>query len=54
MNPIYRQKGLVEFIDIARNWANNQGMDFMRTFHNNPKCFYKHNQVGNTFNDYYS
>ena len=54
MNPIYRQKGLAEFIDITRNGASNQGMDFIRTFHSNPKCFYKHNEVGNTFNDCYS
>ena len=51
MNPIYRQKGLAEFIDITRNGASNPGIDFMRTYYNNPKCFFKYNEACSTFND---
>ena len=53
MNPIYRQKGLAEFIDITRNGASNPGKDFMRTYYNNPRCFYKQDEACNTFNDCY-
>ena len=51
MNPIYRQKGLAEFIDITRNGANNPGRDFIRTYYSNPKCFFKLDEACNTFND---
>ena len=51
MNPIYRQKGLAEFIDITRNGASNPGIDFMRTFYNNPKCFYRYDETCSTYND---
>ena len=51
MNPIYRQKGLAEFIDITRNGANNPGRDFIRTYYSNPKCFFKQDETCNTFND---
>jgi hypothetical protein len=53
MNPIYRQKGLAEFIDITRNGASNPGRDFMRTYYNNPRCFFKQNEACNTFSDCY-
>ena len=51
MNPIYRQKGLAEFIDITRNGASNPGKDFIRTYYSNPKCFFKQDEACNTFND---
>ena len=53
MNPIYRQKGLAEFIDITRNGASNPGKDFRRTFYNNPKCFFKQDEACNTFYNSY-
>ena len=51
MNPIYRQKGIAEFIDITKNGASNPGIDFTKTFYNNPKCFFKQNEACNTFYD---
>ena len=48
MNPIFKQKGLTEFIDMTRNGASNMGKDYMNTFNNNPKCFYKNNDIGTT------
>ena len=53
MNPIYRQKGLSEFIDITRNGGNNTGKDFINCYNNNPKCFCKHNEVCASFYNSY-
>ena len=50
-NPIYRQKGISEFIDITRNGGNNPGVDFINTFNRNPKCFFKQNEVCSDFYD---
>ena len=53
MNPIYRQKGLSEFIDITRNGGNNSGKDFINCYNNNPKCFCKNNEVcASLYNSY--
>ena len=51
MNPIYRQKGLAEFIDITRNGSSNPGKDFMRTYYNNPKCFFRYDEACSSYND---
>ena len=53
MNPIYRQKGLAEFIDITRNGGNNTGKDFINCYNNNPKCFCKNNEVCASFYNSY-
>ena len=53
MNPIYRQKGLSEFIDITRNGGNNTGKDFINCYNNNPKCFCKNNEVCSSFYNSY-
>ena len=53
MNPIYRQKGLSEFIDITRNGGNNTGKDFINCYNNNPKCFCKNNEVCASFYNSY-
>jgi hypothetical protein len=53
MNPIYRQKGIGEFIDITRNGGNNVGKDFLGFYNRNDKCFRKNNEVGATFYDSY-
>jgi hypothetical protein len=53
MNPIYRQKGIGEFIDITRNGGNNVGKDFLGFYNRNDKCFSKNNEVGATFYDSY-
>ena len=53
MNPIYRQKGLSEFIDITRNGGNNTGKDFVNCYNNNPKCFCKNNEVCASFYNSY-
>ena len=53
MNPIYRQKGIGEFIDITRNGGNNVGKDFLGFYSRNDKCFRKNNDVGATFYDSY-
>ena len=53
MNPIYRQKGIGEFIDITRNGGNNVGKDFLGFYSRNDKCFRKNNDVGSTFYDSY-
>ena len=51
MNPAYKKKGLTEFIDITRNGASNIGKDYNNIYSNNPKCFYKNNDVCSTFYD---
>ena len=53
MNPIYRQKGIGEFIDITRNGGNNVGKDFLGYYSKNNKCFMKHNEVCADFYDSY-
>ena len=52
-NPIYRQKGISEFIDTTRNGGNNPGVDFINTFNKNPKCFFKQNEICSDFYDSY-
>ena len=54
MNPIYRQKGLGEFIDVTRNGGNNVGKDFLNFYHKNNKCFRKNNEVCATFYNSYN
>ena len=49
MNPTYKQKGLTEYIDMTRNGASNTGQEYMNTYNNNPKCFYKNNNLCTTF-----
>ena len=51
MNPAYKKKGLTEFIDITRNGASNTGKDYINAYINNPKCFFKNNDVCSTFYD---
>ncbi len=53
MNPIYRQKGLGEFIDITRNGGNNTGKDFINCYNKNPRCFCKNNETCSTFYNSY-
>ena len=53
MNPIYRQKGLSEFIDITRNGGNNPGKDFINCYTNNPRCFSKYDETCSTFYNSY-
>ena len=53
MNPIYRQKGLAEFIDITRNGGNNTGKDFISCYNKNPRCFCKKDEVCSTFYNSY-
>ena len=53
MNPIYRQKGIGEFIDITRNGGNNVGKDFLGFYSRNKNCFKKNNEVcANFYNSY--
>ena len=53
MNPIYRQKGIGEFIDVTRNGGNNVGKDFLSYYSRNNKCFRKYNEVcANFYNSY--
>ena len=54
MNPIYRQKGIGEFIDVTRNGGNNVGKDFLAFYHKNNKCFRKNNDVCATFYNSYN
>ena len=54
MNPIYRQKGIGEFIDVTRNGGNNVGKDFLAFYHRNNKCFRKNNDVCATFYNSYN
>ena len=49
MNPKYRQKGLTEFIDITRNGASNIDKDYINSYSNNPKCFFKNDEVCSSF-----
>jgi len=53
MNPLFRQKGLGEFIDITRNGGNNTGKDYIDCFKKNPKCFTKNNETCSTFYNSY-
>ena len=53
MNPIYRQKGLAEFIDITRNGGNNTGKDFIKCYNKNPRCFSKYNETCSSFYNSY-
>ena len=53
MNPIYRQKGIAEFIDVTRNGGNNVGKDFLSFYSRNKKCFRKYNETcSNFYNSY--
>ena len=54
MNPIYRQKGIGEFIDVTRNGGNNVGKDYLAFYHKNNKCFRKSNDVCATFYNSYN
>ena len=54
MNPIYRQKGMGEFIDITRNGGNNTGKDFINCYTKNPRCFYKYDETCSTFYNSYA
>ena len=51
MNPIYKQKGLTEFIDITRNGASNELKNYINAFYKNPKCFYKNNNMCTSYYD---
>lgn len=53
LNPIYRQKGLGEFIDITRNGGNNTGRDFINCYNKNPSCFCKKDETCSTFYNSY-
>ena len=53
MNPLYRQKGLSEFIDITRNGGNNPGKDFIKCYNSNPRCFFKNDETCSTFYNSY-
>ena len=45
MNPIFKQKGLTEFIDITRNGAKNELKNYIDAYNKNPKCFFKNNNM---------
>ena len=45
MNPIFKQKGLSEFIDITRNGAKNELKNYIDAYNKNPKCFFKNNNM---------
>ena len=51
MNPLYKKKGLTEFIDITRNGASNNLKDYNYIYKNNPKCFFKCDEICNNFCD---
>ena len=51
MNPIFKKKGLTEFIDITRNGASNNLKDYSDIYRKNPKCFFKVNETCSTFYD---
>ena len=53
MNPIYRQKGIGEFIDITRNGGNNVGKDFLGFYSRNKNCFKRNNEACATFYNSY-
>ena len=53
MNPIFRQKGLGEFIDITRNGGNNTGKNFIEWYKRDPNCFAKYNETCSSFYDSY-
>lgn len=45
MNPIFKKKGLTEFIELTRNGAINRLKNYVITYNKNPKCFYKNNNM---------
>jgi hypothetical protein len=45
MNPIFKQKGLTEFIDITRNGAKNELKNYIDAYNKNPKFFFKNNNM---------
>ena len=53
INPTYKQKGITEFVDITRNGACNTRKDYINAYNNNPRCFFKNNQIGSSFYDIY-
>ena len=53
LNPIFRQKGLGEFIDITRNGGNNPGRNYIEWYKKYPSCFTKCNETCSTFNNAY-
>ena len=53
INPTYKQKGITEFVDITRNGASNTRKDYINAYNNNPRCFFKNNQIGSSFYDIY-
>lgn len=54
MNPIYRQKGIAEYIDITRNGASNTGKDYINSYNDNKNCFFKRDDIcSSLYNTYY-
>lgn len=53
LNPLYKKKGLTEFIDITRNGAPNYLKDYNYMYRNDPKCFFKSHEVCNDFSELY-
>ena len=51
MNPTHKRKGLTEFFDITRNGATNSQKNYINAYNNNPKCFYKNNDLCTSFCD---
>ena len=51
LNPLYKKKGLTEFIDITRNGAPNYLKDYNYMYRNDPKCFFKSHEVCNDFSE---
>lgn len=50
-NPIYRQKGLSEFIDLTRVGAPNPNKPFIESMSRTYNCFRKRSDICSTYND---
>ena len=53
-NPIYRQKGLCEFIDLTRNGAPNPGKDYLSSYNKSNDAFRIRNDICSSLGDSYN
>ena len=52
-NPIYKQKSISKYIDLASHSSSNFGKDYMSCYNSNPNCFKKIQENCSSFGDLY-
>ena len=52
-NPLYKQKGVSKYIDLANNSSSNFGKDYMKCYNINSNCFKKIQENCSSYGDLY-